>query len=234
MACHGGHHTWTVNPPTLGTPCARCPRTWAPRGSYLRKAAGPAPPPQEPVAPKLGPAAVVSLPAPSDRLVEALTRLRERTTAAAAPATPVVAEPVAPPAARAPSRVAQRIAVKLTQVFEAATDAVIESLPGKLRRKPGEADPSDLEDFENAAAEIVQRWIPDAALGPYGNLALAAVYVVGGKWADGEPLNRPARAVAPVAATSTTAPSQPAPTSSPPAAPPATAEPELLPAAGGF
>ena len=234
MKCHGGHHRWAINPPTIGTPCTNCDRKWAPRGSHFRNAAPavvPTPPSPVPVSPELGPAAVVSLPS-SDRLAAALTALRARV----APTAPVEAPaPVAPPAPpRGPSRFAQHVGSKLAHIFDAATDAVIESLPGKLRRTPGDADETDLADFEDAAAEIVQRWIPDIDAGPYGKLAVAAVFLVGGKWVDGEPLNRPALAAAPAAATSTTAP-PPAPKATPaPPAPPATTPAPLPAVAGGF
>lgn len=169
---------------------------------------------------------MVSLPAPSERLAAALAQLRERTggtvaTAAAAPP-PAAPAPVEP---RPPSRFARQVGQRLAQIFDAATDALIESLPRKLRRTPGEADPSDLTDFEDAATEIVQRWVPDIDAGPYGKLAIAAVFVVGGKWVEGEPINNRA-ALAPAAATTT-----PPTTTTPPAAPPITAPPAAPPAA---
>ena len=106
---------------------------------------------------------------------------------------------------------------RLARMFDAATDAAIE----RFKRTPGEVDETDLDDFADAAAEIITRWMPDAELGPYGKLAMSAVFVVGGKWVGGEPI--PRLAAAPVAAMSTTAPTTPPSTpasseASPPAA----------------
>lgn len=94
---------------------------------------------------------------------------------------------------------------RLARMFDAGTDAVIE----RFRRQPGEVDETDLTDFEEAASEIIQRWMPDTELGPYGKLAMSACFIVGGKWVGGEPIPRQIPAAAPAAATNTTAPSQP-------------------------
>jgi hypothetical protein len=107
---------------------------------------------------------------------------------------------------------------RIARMFDAATDAAIE----KLKRTPGEVEESDLEDFAEAAAEIITIWMPDAELGPYGKLAMSAVFVVGGKWVGGEPMT-PRLVGAPAAGTNTTAPTTtqaaaPATSEAPPAA----------------
>jgi hypothetical protein len=199
MRCSTGHHKWAVNPPTQGTKCIDCGRSWAPRGFQKRNAVGPTPPPQDSQAPQLGPAAVVSL-GGSDRLAAALANLRARS--GPPPAPEASGPPAPPPPPPGPSRFAQHMGARLARMFDAATDAAIET----MKRRPGEVDETDLSDFEEAAAEIIQRWMPDTELGPYGKLAMSACFIVGGKWVGGEPIARPGLAAAPVAATNTTAP----------------------------
>jgi hypothetical protein len=121
---------------------------------------------------------------------------------------------------------------RLARMFDAVTDAAIE----RFKRTPGEVDETDLSDFEDAAAEIIQRWIPDAELGPYGKLAMSAVFIVGGKWVGGEPINPPARVAAPAAAMSTTRSqpaAPPAPTNATPPPAPTPVEPDPLPSSVG-
>lgn len=217
MKCSGGHHRWKVNPPSLGTPCINCERTWTPPGFRRKSAVGPTPPPGPAgIAPQ--PPAVVSLPVSdrAERLASALAQLASRSSAPAAPPAADMA-PAPPPPAPGPSRFAQHMGQRLARMFDAATDAAIE----RFKRTPGEVDETDLDDFADAAAEIITRWMPDAELGPYGKLAMSAVFVVGGKWVGGEPI--PRLAAAPVAAMSTTAPTTPPSTpasseASPPAA----------------
>ena len=212
MKCSGGHHRWTNNPPSLVTPCLNCGKTWTPPG-FRKKAVGPTPP-----TPPAGPAGiapppppvvpVVSLPDRAERLASALAQLASRAAPAPAPAADVA--PAKPPPG--PSRFAQHCGQRLARMFDAASDAAIE----RFRRKPGEADETDLDDFVEAAAEIITIWMPDAELGPYGKLAMASVFVVGGKWVSGEPMTPPIPVTAPGAATNTAA------TTTPPPAPAAT------------
>lgn len=224
MKCSGGHHRWKVNPPSIGTPCINCERTWTAPG-FRRKAVGPTPPAGTTgIAPQ--PPPVVSLPVSdrAERLASALAQLAGRTPAPA-PAAEASAAPPPPPPAPGPSRFAQHMGKRLARMFDAATDAAIE----RFKRTPGEVDETDLDDFADAAAEIITRWMPDAELGPYGKLAMSAVFVVGGKWVGGEPITPPRLAGAPVAGTNTTAPTT-APTS--PASPASSAA--TPPAAAAF
>lgn len=79
-------------------------------------------------------------------------------------------------------------------MLDAASDAVIEH----YRRVPNEVDATDLDDFADASAEIIQRWMPDTELGPYGKALMSACFVVGGKWVGAPKL--PPRAMGPVTA----------------------------------
>ncbi len=116
---------------------------------------------------------------------------------------------------------------KLARMFDAGTDAAIE----RFKRIPKEADEADLDDFADATAEILQRWLPDSELGPYGKLMLSASFIVGQKWVGAEKIQTsgalltlvpPARDAA-----TTAAPVAPAPT--PPAAPATPPIPEATP-----
>lgn len=216
MRCSDGHHTWAASPPVLGTPCLGCPRTWTPRGFQFRRKQTEASSSSS-TAPSSSSSASSTAQPRNDRLMEALARFR--LPAGPSPlveATPAAAQPPATPAG--PSRFAQHMGARLARLFDAGTDALVE----RFKRTPDDADETDLADFEEAAAEIIQRWMPDSELGPYGKLALASAFIVGGKWVGGEPIARPIPAgPVHVVATSTRS------TAAPPPSPPSSSAPDV-------
>lgn len=117
---------------------------------------------------------------------------------------------------------------RIARMFDAGTDAAIE----RFKRIPKEADEADLDDFADATAEILQRWLPDSELGPYGKLMVSATFIVGQKWVGAEKVQTGGALltlVPPARDADTTAPTPPPPPPPAPAAPAPTPPPATPP-----
>ena len=202
--CATRHHTWRTNPPTPGTRCvgrgvtgAGCDAVFmgAGRASMLPSAPArdaDAPPTDAPGSPGEGAA-----PAPRPGFGAALAVAR----GAAAPGAAPAAAPAAPPAPVEPPPPKgwhKSAARRVTSLFIAATDKVIE----KRGREPVETPDDDPDRLEMAAELSAQFaiWFPDTALPPWGRACIVAAGIASDKWITAEPIEEKPPAVAPVPA----------------------------------
>ncbi len=89
-------------------------------------------------------------------------------------------------------KLCRKISRKLTRLFDAGTDALIESFEGKdYTREAGEADEEDLEDFEENLAVVLARRLPDVEMGPGAATILAGALIIGDKCLGSKKVPKP-------------------------------------------
>lgn len=177
MACSGRHHRWTAYPPTIGTPCALCPRIYA--GVGFQRAGNGKPPAvtQPPEAPAAPPLLVETAPPPLRPSIAEMFR-------ATSPAPPVpVAAAAAPPPPPMPAGWTKVIGPRLARAALLGTGRLAEYTSTKDKRyEAGELDDDTEQMVEDSVTTALAHWFPDAALSPGKQVLVALTLAFGEQW----------------------------------------------------
>ncbi len=111
---------------------------------------------------------------------------------------PAATPDLEPEPAKKRSRLWPRVARRLTQVFDAASDAFVEKV---LKRQPNDAEVEDVEEFEEELAAKLAIWFPDIAMGPGMGVLMAGTFIVAEKAWNAEriaPAEKPQKLTTPI------------------------------------